>query len=87
MEKDGAAERILGMVERGEEHRHCQEQEKLRSDSKARSRGQWMAFTIALLVVTGSIGLIYQGKSWEGLAVGLVPLTTLIGLFIRLGHA
>src|SRR6478672_8727949 len=77
----GAADRILGMAEREEDHRHSQEQAMLRSDAQARSRGQWMAFLIALVIIVGGIWLIYKGKQWEGLVAVLTPLATLIGVF------
>lgn len=78
----GAADRILGMAEREEDHRHSQEQAMLHSDAQARSRGQWMAFLIALVIIVGGIWLIYKGKQWEGLVAVLTPLATLIGVFI-----
>lgn len=78
----GAADRILGMAEREEDHRHAQEREMLRSDARARTRGQWMAFLLALVIVAGGIWLIDQGKQWEGLVAVLTPLATLIGIFV-----
>lgn len=78
----GAADRILGMAEREEDHRHNQEQAMLRSDAQARSRGQWMAFLVAFVIIVGGIWLIYKGKQWEGLVAVLTPLATIIGIFI-----
>lgn len=78
----GAADRILGMAEREEDHRHSQEQAMLRSDAQARSRGQWMAFVVAIVIIVGGIWLISEGKQWEGLVAVLTPLATLIGVFI-----
>jgi uncharacterized membrane protein len=78
----GAADRILGMAEREEDHRHSQEQAMLQSDAQARSRGQWMAFVISLVIILGGIWLIYKGKQWEGLVAVLTPLATLVGIFI-----
>ncbi len=54
----------------------------LRSDAQARSRGQWMAFLVALVIIVGGIWLIYKGKQWEGLVAVLTPLATIIGVFI-----
>jgi uncharacterized membrane protein len=78
----GAADRILGMAEREEEHRHTQERAMLRSDTQARARGQWMAFLVALVIIAGGIWLISKGKQWEGLVAVLTPLATLVGIFI-----
>jgi len=78
----GAADRILGMAEQEEAHRHRQERDMLQSESSARARGQWMAFTLALVIILGGIWLIYKGKQWEGLVAVLAPLATLIGLFL-----
>ncbi len=70
------------MAEREEEHRHSQEREMLRSDAKARGRGQWMAFLVALVIIVGGMWLIYKGKQWEGLVAVLTPLATLVGIFV-----
>lgn len=78
----GAADRILGMAEREEDHRHSQESAMLRSDVQARTRGQWMAFLVALVIIIGGIWLIYKGKQWEGLVAVLTPLATLVGIFV-----
>jgi uncharacterized membrane protein len=61
----GAAGRILDMAEREEDHRHAQEQAMLDSDVAARTRGQWMAFLVALVIIAGGIWLIYKANSWE----------------------
>jgi uncharacterized membrane protein len=50
------------MAEREEDHRHSQEQAMLRSDAQARSRGQWMAFVVAIVIIAGGIWLISEGK-------------------------
>lgn len=55
----------------------------LTSDAKARSRGQVMAFLIAVLIIVGGIWLIYEGKGIEGLIAVLTPLAVLVGLFLR----
>jgi uncharacterized membrane protein len=78
----GAADRILRMAEREEQHRHRLEQEMQRSDSKIRSRGQIMAFVLALMVIGGGVWLIDRGRNWEGLVAILAPVATLIGLFL-----
>ena len=79
----GAANRILKMAEKEEEHRHEQERGMLKSDTSARSRGQIMAFLLAVLVISGGIWLISDGKGTEGLIAVLAPLGVLVGLFLR----
>jgi uncharacterized membrane protein len=78
----GAADRILGMAEQEEMHRHEQEREMLQSDKRARTRGQWMAFLLAMAVVLGGIWLIDRGRQVEGLIALLSPLAILIGAFL-----
>ncbi len=79
----GAADRILSMAEKEEEHRHEQERGMLKSDTSARSRGQVMAFLLALITILGGIWLISDGKGIEGLIAVLTPLAGLVGLFLR----
>lgn len=55
----------------------------LESETKARSRGQIMAFLIAVLIIGGGIWLIDEGKGIEGLIAVLTPLAALVGLFLR----
>lgn len=78
----GAATRILEMAEHEEEHRHEQEREMLRSDKSARTRGQYMAFVLAAIVILGGIWLISDGKQVGGLIAVLSPLAVLVGLFL-----
>lgn len=79
----GAADRILNMAEREEDHRHEQEREMLQSDKSARTRGQYMAFVLAVIVIVGGIWLISEGKQVGGLIAVLSPLGVLIGLFLH----
>jgi len=71
------------MAEREEKHRHEQERKMLSSDTSARSRGQFMAFLIAVVIILGGMWLIHDGKSIEGLIAVLTPLAVLVGLFLR----
>lgn len=61
-----------------QEHRHWCESEPLRQSGRA----QWLAFFLAVLVVVVGGGLIYADKSAAGLATILVPLATLLGIFV-----
>jgi uncharacterized membrane protein len=71
------------MAEREEEHRHEQEREMLQSDKSARTRGQYMGFVLAAMVIVGGIWLISQGKQLGGLIAVLTPLAILVGLFLH----
>ena len=55
----------------------------LKSDSSARSRGQFMAFLLAALTIAGGIWLVSRGNDIAGLIAALTPLAVLVGLFLR----
>lgn len=69
---------IFESATKEQNHRHWCDKEPLRQSK----RGQTFAFSLAVLViVVGSI-LIYLDKSAEGLATILVPLASILGVFI-----
>jgi uncharacterized membrane protein len=78
----GAADRILKMAEREEEHRQSLERTMTTSEVKARDRGQFLGFAIAAITLLGGIWLVYEGKDWPGLVAILTPLVGLVGLFV-----
>jgi uncharacterized membrane protein len=69
---------VINSASREQEHRHWCDKEPLRQSGRA----QWFAFTIAVLVILVGGGLIYTDKSAAGLATILVPLATLLGIFV-----
>lgn len=80
----GAAERIMLMAEREQAHRHSVQEEQLSQSKslatgylKQDSRGKWMGFTIAMLVLILACVMAVLGH--EGLAVVLAGLD-LVGL-------
>lgn len=77
----GAADRILNMAEREEEHRQDLERIVVRSEIKARNQGQFLGFLIAAITLVGGIWLVYEGKDWPGLVAILTPLVGLVGIF------
>jgi uncharacterized membrane protein len=75
----GFAQKVIRMAE--DELKHSQSME-VRA-AQYFSRGQWMGFVLAFIVLTGSIWLISIGKeATGGLLAGAVVLP-LIGMFIR----
>lgn len=78
----GAADRILTMAEREEEHRQSLERMMATSEIKSRNRGQFLGFAIAAITLVGGIWLVYEGKDWPGLVAILTPLVGLVGIFV-----
>ena len=78
----GAADRILSMAEREEEHRQSLERIMATSEIKTRNRGQFLGFFIATITLIGGIWLVYEGKDWPGLVAILTPLVGLVGIFV-----
>ena len=54
----GAADRIITMAENQLRHHQAQESARLNSDITLESRGQWMAFVVALIALAGGMGLL-----------------------------
>jgi uncharacterized membrane protein len=73
-----ATEWIFAAATREQENRHWCDREPLRRSARA----QWFAFIISVLVVFVGGLLIYFDKSAEGLATILVPLASVLGIFI-----
>jgi len=78
----GAADRILTMAEREEEHRQDLERIMVSSEIRSRNRGQFLGFLIAAITLIGGIWLVYEGKDWPGLVAILTPLIGLVGIFV-----
>lgn len=78
----GAADRILTMAERQQEHRHAQQIARLNSDASREKRGQWLAFLVTILALVGGMFLAYFDKSLAGLTAMILPIATIIGIFV-----
>lgn len=79
----GAFDRILSMVEHQAEHRRMQETKTVAAAIRVESRGQWLAFVIALTGLLCGTLLVILDKSLEGLAAMLTPLAVLVGVFVQ----
>lgn len=69
---------VLDSASQEQAHRHWCEKEPLRQAGLA----QWFAFVITVLVILTGGALIHADKSAAGLATILIPLATLLGIFI-----
>lgn len=85
----GAAERILRMAENQAGHR--QEQETVHQDLarlivaaevSSERRGQWLAFSLAVLISGGGVYLLSIGKEVTGFVALMTPLAAMAGVFI-----
>lgn len=85
----GAADRILGLTEKQQEHDH-RVTEKFISihhmvvsgDSKRSTVGLWFGFAIAALGIICGTCLGLLGREWLGGVIAGVPLTYLVGVFV-----
>ena len=68
----GAADRILTMAEKQQEHRHSQQLVRLTLDGTRERCGQWMGFLIAASGIIGGVTLLIFDKPVAG-------FTTLVG--------
>lgn len=70
------------MAEDQGSHRRNLERQELVANIRTQSRGQWLAFAVALLVSGGGIYLLAMGHSVSGLVALLTPLAGLVALFL-----
>ena len=77
----GAADRILTMAEKQQEHRHSQQSVRLNLDGTLERRGQWMGFLVAVSGIIGGVTLIMLDKPVEGFVTLVGALGSIVGLF------
>lgn len=77
-----AADRIIAMAEKEQEARLANATYMLREDAKAKKRGQYMGFAIALIVLLGGMFLLLQGRALEGFTTLVGAAATLVFIFI-----
>ncbi len=84
----GAADRILTITEKQQDHRHSMESARLQNEITLQqrdlafvTRGQWMGFVFGILALFGAVLLVIVGQSLEGLTAMLLPVATIIGIF------
>jgi uncharacterized membrane protein len=78
----GAADRILGMAERQEQHRQKMEEQVVNSNVSSQKLGVKLGFVIAMTAILGGIGLALAGKSGAGLTSIIGALAALVGVFV-----
>jgi uncharacterized membrane protein len=70
------------MAEEQGTHRRSLETQEITANIRSQSRGQYLAFVLALLVTAGGIYLLATGHGVEGLVALLTPLAGLVALFL-----
>lgn len=78
----GGADRVFTMAEADLAHQHAKESAALQGHITLSSRGQWMAFLVAVLALLGGMVLVYLDKSVAGLTAMILPIATIIGIFV-----
>jgi uncharacterized membrane protein len=78
----GAADRILAMAERQAEHRQAMESKVIDSNCRSQERGPILGFSLALVVAGLGGFLSYSGQEISGLVAMLVPLASIVAVFI-----
>lgn len=74
----GSADRILKMAEKEQESRIDQEKTIINDVSRSNYRSQIFGFILGLLGISGTIFLLYSGKSLEGASVFIASIGWLI---------
>ena len=76
------AERILGMAERQEEHRHTMERAIVEAEIWQSRLGLILGFVVVMTMGIGGMILIWHGDNVNGLAIVLTALGGLLGSFL-----
>ena len=79
----GAAERVVAMAEKEQDHRHKIERRALTSDSIIRVLGMVFAFLITLVALGAAAWLATQGYEFLGGILGLGGISLIIARFLR----
>lgn len=83
---DGAAERILAMAEKEQNHRHGMDRSAIEGEISKDKRGQRYGFAIAIFFGIAALILGLTGQPWLGGILGTVDLVALVTVFV-LGHS
>ena len=78
----GSADRILAMAESNARHRREIEAKVVDSNCRAQSRGQVLAFVLALTTIVAGSLLIYAGHEGKGFAMVVTAAGSLIGAYL-----
>ncbi|MBF0456849.1 MAG: DUF2335 domain-containing protein [Nitrospirae bacterium] len=79
----GAADRILKMTEIQGLHRQELEKKVIDIESRNSLYGLVFAFILSLILIVGSMALVYSGHGWIGASLGFGGLLSLVGTFIH----
>lgn len=77
----GAADRILGMAEVEQRHRHTMEATAIKSDASIKLRGQTLALMALVLLLVVVVLFAYLGHSKEGAALGAAVIVAVVAIF------
>ena len=77
-----AAERILAMAEKQQEHRQQLERRVIFANTRSQTYGLVAGFVIAMTAICGGIWLIAHGKDASGITAILGSLVALVGVFV-----
>ncbi len=78
----GAADRLLAMAEKQQEHRHSQQSIRLTLDGARERRGQWMGFLVTVSGIIGGVTLIMFDKPVAGFTTLVGAIGSIVGLFV-----
>ena len=78
----GSADRILKMAELEPQHRHCLQEQELRSVPRLVTQGQVFGFLIGMTGVLGGIVLVLYGNDLTGFGTFFTSLAALAGIYI-----
>ena len=81
-----AAERILIMAEKQQEHRQELERKVIFSNAGSQKEGLYLGFVVAMTAIIGGIVLVAKGKEATGLTAVITALAALVGVFIYGKH-
>lgn len=86
----GTAERIVRAFEAESEHRRHQERQIIeaqivdaRADRAEARRGQWFAFAIGALALTGATICAVAGQPWAAAAIGGTSVPAMVYVFVK----
>lgn len=78
----GAADRILSMAEKQQDHRHQLEAVAVRSRERKGFLGQIFGFVVAMTAIIGGTYLLSIGKSAEGFTTMILAVGSIVSIFI-----
>jgi uncharacterized membrane protein len=78
----GCAERVVAMAERQSQHRQNLERLVVEGNFKAQTPGQYFAFILSLIVISGGVYLLANGKSIEGFSAIIIAGASLAAALI-----